>query len=284
MFNPNEVVIDAFVELLQANYLDTYGRLEPDYPGMLGYLGRMALENIANSDAPYHNTDHTIKVTLVGQEIIRGKHLSEGGVSPTDWLHFIVSLLCHDIGYVRGICRGDGDGRYVIDGAGQTITLPTGATDASLTLHHIARGQIFVRERFADNPIIDAETLAANIAHTRFPIPSADDHPVNDDYPGLIRAADVIGHLADPKLGRKGAALYSEYCETGLAKKLDLTSSADVLLRYPAYFWDTVSPFIGDGLRYLRITEEGMQWIANLYAGVFAEEHQTPALGPERRG
>jgi hypothetical protein len=28
-------------------------------------------------------------------------------------LHFIISLLCHDIGYVRGICRGDGDGQYV---------------------------------------------------------------------------------------------------------------------------------------------------------------------------
>ena len=57
MFNPTEVVIDAFVERLQAHYLDTYGRLEPDYPNMLGYLGRLALEIIANSDAPYHNTD-----------------------------------------------------------------------------------------------------------------------------------------------------------------------------------------------------------------------------------
>lgn len=284
MFNPTEVVIDGFVDLLQATYLDTYGRLEPDYPNMLGYLGRLSLEIIANSDAPYHNTDHTIKVTLVGQEILRGKHLSEGGIWPTDWLHFMVSLLCHDIGYVRGICRGDGGGRYVIDGAGQTIALPVGATDASLTLHHIARGQIFVRERFADNPLLDAEILAANIAHTRFPRPSAQDHPVNDDYPGLIRAADVIGFLADPSLGRKGAALYSEFRETGLAEKLELASSADVLLRYPAFYWDTASPFISDVLRYLRITEEGTQWIANLYAGVFAEEHQTPALGPERRG
>ena len=46
-------------------------------------------------------------VTLVGQEILRGKHVSVGGISPRDWLHFIISLLCHDIGYVRGICQGD---------------------------------------------------------------------------------------------------------------------------------------------------------------------------------
>jgi len=52
----------------------------------------------ANSDAPYHNAEHTMMVTLVGQEILRGKHIREGGVSPHDWLHFISSLLCHDIG------------------------------------------------------------------------------------------------------------------------------------------------------------------------------------------
>ena len=41
-----------------------------------------------------------------------------GSVNPRDWLHFIVSLLCHDIGYVRGICRGDADGQYVTNLAG----------------------------------------------------------------------------------------------------------------------------------------------------------------------
>ena len=60
------------------------------------------MEIIANSDAPYHNAEHTMMVTLVGQEILRGKHIREGGVTPRDWLHFISSLLCHDIGYVRG--------------------------------------------------------------------------------------------------------------------------------------------------------------------------------------
>ncbi|HBB33823.1 MAG TPA: metal-dependent phosphohydrolase, partial [Cyanobacteria bacterium UBA9273] len=56
------------------------------------------------SDALYHNVEHTILVTLVGQEILRGKHIRDGGVSCEDWLHFIISLLCHDIGYVKGVC------------------------------------------------------------------------------------------------------------------------------------------------------------------------------------
>src|SRR4029453_12190281 len=47
-----------------------------------------------------------------GQEILRGKHVREGGVSPRDWMHFILSLLCHDIGYVRGVCREDRNSVY----------------------------------------------------------------------------------------------------------------------------------------------------------------------------
>ena len=82
MFNPTAVVIDAFVDELRKGYISTYTTLEPDYPGIIEYIGHMALELIANSDAPYHDLGHTICVTLVGQEVIKGKHLREGGVGP----------------------------------------------------------------------------------------------------------------------------------------------------------------------------------------------------------
>ena len=148
MFNPTQIVVEAFVNELQLMYERIYGLLEPSYPGIIGFVGRLALENIANSDAAYHDVNHTIMVTLVGQEILRGRHISVGGVTPRDWLHFIVSLLCHDIGYVRGICRGDGDGRYVTNVAGDTVSIPDGATDAAMTPFHVARSKLFVRERF----------------------------------------------------------------------------------------------------------------------------------------
>ena len=120
MFNPIQIVIEAFVSELKLTYERTYGLLEPSYPGVIGFVARLSLENIAGSDAAYHDVNHTIMVTLVGQEILRGRHVSVGGVTPHDWLHFIVSLLCHDIGYVRGICRGDGEGRYVTNLSGDT--------------------------------------------------------------------------------------------------------------------------------------------------------------------
>ena len=118
----------------------------------------MALELIANSDAPYHDLGHTICVTLVGQEVIKGKHLRQGGVSPRDWLHFIISLLCHDIGYVRGICRHDGGGRYAVDASGGDDRPPARAPPTPRSRrYHIERGKLFVRERFAKNRTIDVD-------------------------------------------------------------------------------------------------------------------------------
>jgi hypothetical protein len=52
--------------------------MEPDYPGVISFAAQLALENIATSDAAYHDVNHTIMVTLVGQEILRGRHISVG--------------------------------------------------------------------------------------------------------------------------------------------------------------------------------------------------------------
>ena len=165
------------MERLQHAYCHTYGNLEPAYPGIIGWAGGMALENIANSDALYHNVEHTIMVTLVGQEILKGKHLREGGVAPRDCrLHFIIALLCHDIGYVRGVCRDDRDGIYTTGINGDMVGLTSGATDAALTPYHVDRGKLFVRERFDGHTIIDAEVIAATIELTRFPVPDDTDY------------------------------------------------------------------------------------------------------------
>jgi len=282
MFNPTDLVIESFVQELQATYQRVYGVLEPGYPGIIGFIGRVALENIANSEAAYHDVNHTIMVTLVGQEILRGKHIHEGGVKPRDWLHFMVSLLCHDIGYVRGVCRGDSKGAYVIDAEGKTVTLKPGATDASLTPYHVNRSKLFVRERFGRGTLVDIDSriIEANIEHTRFPVPEDDAHADTADYPGLVRAADLIGQLADINYLRKVPALFAEFQETGTADKLGYKSSADLRAAYPGFFWNVVKPYILDALRYLQVTQEGKQWIANLYAHVFSEEHRG-ALRPD---
>ena len=96
----------------------------------------------------------------------------------------------------------------------------------------------------------------------------------------MVRAADLIGQLADPHYLRKQNALFYEFHEIGVAQKLGYTSPADLCENYPRFFWEQVEPYIGDGLRYLALTQEGRQWTANLYAQVFTVEHQRWRMGP----
>jgi len=63
MFNPTAIVIDAFIGELRSMYDRTYGILEPSYPGIISFVAGLALENIATSDAAYHDVNHTIQVT-----------------------------------------------------------------------------------------------------------------------------------------------------------------------------------------------------------------------------
>ena len=56
---------------------------------------------------------------------------------------------------------------------------------------------MFVREYFTNHLVIDPELIVANIEYARFP-PPLDRNLETDTYPGLLRAAQVIGAIADP--------------------------------------------------------------------------------------
>ncbi|MGA1262853.1 MAG: Npun_R2479 family HD domain-containing metalloprotein [Prochlorothrix sp.] len=273
MFNATELLITEFVEQLQQGYRRTYGGWKKDYEDIIGWVGSMALENIANSDALYHNVEHTILVTLVGQEVLRGKHIREGKVSCEDWLHFIISLVCHDIGYVKKVYRQDRDNLYATGKGDQMVPLPPGATDAALTPYHVDRAKLFVDERFGGHKLIDAELVKKNIELTRFPVPSAEDHQDTINFPGLLRASDLIGQLSDPRYLKKIAALFYEFEETGVNKHLGYKNPDDLRNNYPKFYWHGVYPYVRDAVTYLSLTQQGKQIIANLHSNVFMVEH-----------
>ncbi|MCC5899837.1 Npun_R2479 family HD domain-containing metalloprotein [Sodalinema gerasimenkoae] len=275
MFNATQLLIDRFVPKLQENYHRTYGGLKSDYAEIIGWAGGMALENIANSDALYHNVEHTIFVTLVGQDILRGRHIREGGVSCEDWLHFTIALLCHDIGYVKGVCRKDDPTRRLYStGIDDTMVhLVPGATDAALTPYHVDRGKLFIDERFGGHRLIDAELIRSSMELTRFPVPAGEDHQDTSNLPGLVRAADLIGQLSDPRYLQKISALFYEFEETGTNKALGYKTPGDLRNGYPKFYWHGVYPYIKDGLKYLEVTQEGKQIVANLFSNVFRVEH-----------
>jgi hypothetical protein len=273
VLNVTEVVTSAFVERLKTTYTQVFGSLKPDIAEIAAWAGAMAAECIATSDALYHDVEHTVLVTLVGQEVLRGKHMREGHVTPEDWLHCVISLACHDIGYVRGILARD-RGSVVATGVGEeTVTLPPGATDAALTPYHVDRGKRFVEERFGDHDHIDAEVIKRNIELTRFPVPADDDHRDTTAFPGLVRASDLIGQLSDPRYLRKIPALFHEFGETGVNERLGYKTPDDVRRNYATFYWKSVHPFIEPALQDLALTQEGQQITANLHANVFVVEH-----------
>jgi len=275
MFNSSEIVIEAFVERLHVTYRHNFGALEPDIPNVLAWTARLALENIANADTLYHNVDHTILVTLAGQEILRGKHLREGGVTPRDWLHYITALLFHDIGFVRGVCRDDAGDECATGVGGKTVKLPAGATDAALMPYHVDRAKLFVRERFGEPLLVelDVEVIASLIEATRFPLPKRQEHEDTRGYHGLTRAADFIGQLGDPDYLRKIPALFHELSDSGLLHVAGYKSPLDMRKSYASFYWGSIRPHIGDALSYLELTLEGRRWIAGLHQHVFDIEH-----------
>ncbi len=280
MLNIQKTLIDTFVTELSKYYLETFGMLEPENRSILPWFGRLALENISNSDLLYHNIDHTIMVSLVGQEILKGKHLSEGGVTSDDWLHFMIALLCHDIGFVRGICKNDTANACATGIEDETIEISGDGTDAVLAPFHVDRGKLFVQERFSHTSFtnIDTERVCTYIEMTRFPIPQDDFYKDTKSYGALVRASDFIGQLGDPQYLKKLPALFYEFSELGLNEKYGYENPGDLRRGYAGFYWNTIWPYIQNALQYLLITQEGKQWIANLHSQVFYVEHYEKPL------
>jgi hypothetical protein len=273
MINLQRIQIEACIEEFLIGFERNYGLWDPEYGNIGAWAAQMALENIANADTLYHNLDHAIMATMAGQQILRGKHLIEGNVTPLDWLHFTVAVLCHDIGYVKGICKGDRNGVAATGVGDATVELPAGCTGASLTPHHVARSQLFIRERFTGNEHIDAEQVATLIEMTRFPVPEDARYQDTSGYGGLVRGADFIGQFGDPNYLRRIPALFYEFEEIGANARFGYASPGDIRARYARFFWGSVSGYLGPTLHYLEVTQEGKQWIASLYANIFTVEH-----------
>lgn len=279
MLDPTKLLADALGDHLATVYRRTFGSREPRYVELIEEAARLVIERIMGSDALYHDAGHTALVTLVTQDILRGRFVSHG-MTPEDWLHAILAALYHDVGYLRGVCAGDREDRFVIDAQGTTVALPRGASDAALTPWHVERSKIVVRERFRAHDLVDAERVARAIELTRFPVPDDDDHAQTATEAGLMRAADLIGQLGDPLYPRKLNALFHEFNEAGLCRHLGYETPADLAEGYPAFFWSKVEPFVEDGIKALNLTVEGRRWVANLYAHVFAIEHDRRRMGP----
>jgi|TARA_B100001093_G_scaffold103142_4_gene95341 hypothetical protein len=281
MLNIQDLKIVPFAKKLTDYYELTFGSYKQEVSETIHWAAHLALENIANCDMLYHNLDHTIMVTMAGQEIFRGKQLNEGKLGPNDWLTFTLGTLFHDIGYVKGVCSEDRYGLYD-DGNGELIALPEHGTSAVLTPYHVDRSKMFVEQRFGGHPVIDCKTIMDCIEMTRFPVPNRNTHKQTSNLPGLTRAADFIGQLGDPNYLLKIPALYYEFEEIGCNEALGYKTPGDFRKSYANFFWNVVRPYIESAIHYLKVTQEGKQWISNLHSHVFESEHSYESIMNEQ--
>jgi hypothetical protein len=274
------VAANKLGNFLTRDFRRIFGSVHDDDAERLGAAARATIECLARSDALYHNYEHTLQVTMVGRDILHGMMVSQR-IEPADYSHLIVACLLHDIGYVRGVLSGDTETEFIIDHKGNTITLPRGASDAALTPHHVDRSKLFALERLERTPNIDPARIAEAIEMTRFPVPENRNPASESLEPKLVQAADFIGQLGDPLYARKANALYYEFEEIGTNRQLGYSSPADIIEKYPAFFWNCVSTHLEDGIKYLNMTASGRQWIANLHHHILCAERAQRLMGPQ---
>ena len=76
VLNPTTLLADALGRNLAETYSRTFGSREPQYAAVLGEAARSVIELIANSDALYHDCQHTALVALCLQDILRGRRIT----------------------------------------------------------------------------------------------------------------------------------------------------------------------------------------------------------------
>src|SRR6516225_9409157 len=123
MITVPELAAEALGSFLAEDMTHRFGSTDAGLTEAIPSAARLALDCIGNSDALYHNVEHTMLVTLAGYDIMTGRAL----LMPTDandFAHVIIACLFHDIGYVCGILKGDGPDGYVVDRKGRKTRLP----------------------------------------------------------------------------------------------------------------------------------------------------------------
>jgi len=280
MITVPELVSQALGAFLTMETKDRFGASHAGLTELLPFAAKLTMECIGNSDALYHNIEHTLLVTLAGHDILTGRALLRP-TTANDYANFILACLAHDIGYVRGVVQGDEDDLFIADVTGNTVRLPRGSSDAALAPYHVDRSKLFVLERLDSVEQLDADRVARAIEYTRFPYTMSSNDSLIEEEGLLLRAADLIGQLGDPNYLKKSNALFYEFEEIGLNKTRGYATPADIVYKCPQFYWDNVAPQIQQALRYLNVTSRGRQWIASLYGNMFRAERELNLSGPQ---
>jgi hypothetical protein len=92
MFTIPELAAEALGSHLAEQMGRQFGSTDAGLIERVQSAARLAIDCIGNSDALYHNVEHTMLVTLVGVDILRGRQLLME-TNASDFEHLIVACL-----------------------------------------------------------------------------------------------------------------------------------------------------------------------------------------------
>src|SRR4051794_34017315 len=105
MLTITEMAAEALGSHLAEHMGRRFGSSDGALVDLVQSAARLAIDCIGNSNALYHNVEHTMLVTLAGYDILKGRRLLLE-TTASDFAHVLIACLFHDIGYVRGILPG----------------------------------------------------------------------------------------------------------------------------------------------------------------------------------
>ena len=126
-----KLAADALGAFLATDMKDRFGVSHARLAEIIPFAAQLALECIGNSDALYHNVEHTMLVTLAGHDIFKGRALVRGLDAVRLFpFHRRLPAARHRL-RAGNRQRGRG-GRFVVDAAGKKGRGASGASDAAL--------------------------------------------------------------------------------------------------------------------------------------------------------
>jgi hypothetical protein len=95
LFTVPELAAKALGSYLAKHLKRRFGSTGVGLTEFIPSAARLALDCIGNSDALYHNVEHTMLVTLVGYDIMRGSSApnSDGRSCPVEWCNSGVAVV-----------------------------------------------------------------------------------------------------------------------------------------------------------------------------------------------
>jgi hypothetical protein len=160
-------------------------------------------------DTAYHDIQHVLDVTLAMARLIDGYERARIGLEPLDATKFqlgVVTALFHDCGYIR------------------TLDDKEHKNGGELTLTHVSRGALFLRDYLPGIGMGEVADVAASLIHfTGYEIPVPEIKVPSLAYKllgSLLGSADIIAQMSDRcYLEKCRDRLYPEFVAGGIARR-----------------------------------------------------------------